>query len=864
MAFKLSDEEVIVGRTAKDIKKYGKKGTGFLSKVVMSSGENPVLGRKILVDLARPHVVLICGKRGGGKCLTGNTEIQLDNGSTCKIKDLAKDKHKIIAINTNLDIIKAKKTEFYERTINKLLKVKLRTGKEIELTPEHPLYTINGWQEAQKLKKGSRIATPRILPFFGKEKLEAHKVKLLAYLIAEGHTMKNKVWFTNTDDKIIADYVDSVKKFDKNLIIKKMGSTFRTVNNDYKREIIKNKRNGNLFDKGIEFTPQNSLKAWLETFGAFGKLAKDKVIPEIIYKLPKKGLSLFLNILFSCDGSIYKHGDFYRIDYSSASFELIKQVQTLLLRFGIIAILRNKETKFNNKTFKTYELVVSGEFVETFIKEVGFFGDKEKRAKSALKLSKELKFNTNIDTIPKELWDNYEFKSSWVDIGKALGYKIPKSSRELKRYSIGRDKLQKIAKLEKSKYLLNLAKSDIFWDEIIEIQEINKKEKVYDIVVPKEHNFVANNVIVHNSYTMSVFVEGFDELPPDIRNRMAVIVIDTVGIFWSMKMPNTENADLLYDWGIQPEGLPNLRVLVPAGKFDFYKENKLPVDDGFNIKTADIGATEWLSMFHLSWSDIESAILLDAIAKAKTTFGTYYGISEIYSVIDSLETYNKEDRVSLKNRFKVADSWGIFSKEGANITDIAKPGFVTVIDVSTYGQVLGMENVREIIVAILGKRLFEQRELERKKEEITLIDSGEKSNKGLPMIWMLIDEAHMFMPKDRKSMALDVLLEWVRVGRQPGLSLLLATQRPERLHPDAISQCDLFISMRLTAKTDIKSVGALRPSYLNEDMDKYFATLPRAKGFALILDDNSEKLWMVKIRPRKTWDAGKTASAFKK
>ncbi len=365
------------------------------------------------------------------------------------------------------------------------------------------------------------------------------------------------------------------------------------------------------------------------------------------------------------------------------------------------------------------------------------------------------------------------------------------------------------------------------------------------------------------SYSMSVFVEGFAQLPPEIRTRMAVLVIDTVGIFWSMKMPNTEEANSLYDWGLQPEGMGNLRVLVPMGKYDFYKKNNLPVDGAFNIKTADVSAMEWLSMFHLSWSDIESAIILEAIEKAQVTFGSYYGLPEIYSVIDSLETYNLENRLSLKNRFKLADSWGIFSKEGSPIVDIAKPGFVTVIDVSTYGQVLGMENVREIIVAILGKRLFEERELERKKEEITLIEGGEKKS-DMPMIWMLIDEAHMFMPKDRSSMALDVLLEWVRVGRQPGLSLLLATQRPERLHPDAISQCDLFISMRLTAKMDIDSVGALRPSYLHEDMDKYYATLPRDKGYALILDDNSEKLWMVKIRPRTTWDAGKTASAFKK
>ncbi len=364
------------------------------------------------------------------------------------------------------------------------------------------------------------------------------------------------------------------------------------------------------------------------------------------------------------------------------------------------------------------------------------------------------------------------------------------------------------------------------------------------------------------SYTMSVFLEGFAQLPPDVRNRMSIFVIDTVGIFWSMKLPNKEDSELLYQWGLEPQGMSNFRVLVPQGKFDFYKKNKLPVDEAFSVKTGDVDAMEWFSMFKLKWSDKEAALLLDVIEKCKQTFGTYYDFNEIFSVIDSFEDYDKEIKFSLKNRFKVAQSWGIFSKDGTPVVEMAKPGYINVIDVSTYGQVLGMENIREIVVAILGKRLFEEREMQRKVEEITLIESGEKKQ-GLPMIWMLIDEAHMFMPNDRQSMALDVLLEWVRVGRQPGLSLLLATQRPERLHADAISQCDMFISMRMTAQTDIKSVSALRPSYLNQDLDKFYADMPRAKGYAIILDDNSEKLWLVKIRPRVTWDGGKTASAFK-
>ena len=67
MAIEEMGKDSIIGRSPDDIDKYGDKGTAYLGKVVMSTGEKPVLGRKILCDVAKPHLMLICGKRGGGK-----------------------------------------------------------------------------------------------------------------------------------------------------------------------------------------------------------------------------------------------------------------------------------------------------------------------------------------------------------------------------------------------------------------------------------------------------------------------------------------------------------------------------------------------------------------------------------------------------------------------------------------------------------------------------------------------------------------------------------------------------------------------------------------------------------------------------
>jgi uncharacterized protein len=363
------------------------------------------------------------------------------------------------------------------------------------------------------------------------------------------------------------------------------------------------------------------------------------------------------------------------------------------------------------------------------------------------------------------------------------------------------------------------------------------------------------------SYTMAVIMEEFARLEPEVKRRISVIAIDTVGIFWSLKIPNRDGKEILKEWDLEPQET-NARVLVPEGKLPFYKEKKIPVDGAFTLKASELDAVEWLALFKLTWKDPEGVLITTTIEDLKEKVGTYYGIDEIIKGVKTSDTSNENIKNAVINRMNVAKSWGLFSKEGTKITDLAKPGAITIIDVSAYRQAIGMEGTRDIIVALVGKKLFEERMLYRKEEEIRMVQGKRKESK-MPIVWMMIDEAHMFMPKDQPdNIALKVLLEWVRVGRQPGLSLLLATQRPNKLHSDAISQADLFISHRMTAQSDIEAVAEIRPTYMFQSFDKYYGTMPKGRGYALIIDDKTEKIWMVKIRPRFSWDAGVDATAF--
>ena len=189
--------DVVIGRTEDELKKFGKKGVIFLGRQYIQMGQTTSLSNNIYLDVIRSHVVFIVGKRGGGKCLDGDTLIPLSDGNVKRIKDLAENNESIFTLSEDMRIKQGLKTQFYKRSVTKLLEIEFRTGKKIRLTPEHPLLTVKGWIPADKLSISSRIATPRKIEAFGNKSLKESEVKLLAYLIAEGHLGNGFVLFTH-------------------------------------------------------------------------------------------------------------------------------------------------------------------------------------------------------------------------------------------------------------------------------------------------------------------------------------------------------------------------------------------------------------------------------------------------------------------------------------------------------------------------------------------------------------------------------------------------------------------------------------------------------------------------------------------
>jgi intein/homing endonuclease len=858
-------KDIIVGRSDEEREKFGREAMVQLGKQYIQMGQTTSLSNNVYLDFNSSHVVFICGKRGGGKCLPASAKITLHDGSRTSIKDLQKSDKALHSLHDDCTIDQADHTEFYERTVQQTLKLTLKTGRTLELTPNHPLLTIDGWEPAENLEEGSRIATARELDAFGEQPLPEEHVKLLAYLIAEGHLDNKKVLFTNTDEQLRDEFKRSVTAFDNDLrLVKEENHTVAVrATEPVSREITERDEQGRI-QSSEKRSGGNSLKAFLETIGLYGQHAHEKTIPQRIFTAPKHQVATFLNRLFSCDGSIYRHGNNWRISYTSTSEDLVNNVQHLLIRFGIISTKRTKETAHRD----AYQLTIQGSFAYTYLQEIGFYGDKENRQQRALRELPRHDANPNTDTIPKGIWEQYE-PNNWADAGRSLDYEHPKALSQSKQYSPSRQKLKQIAEVDGAEHIQQLAQSDIYWDEITDIETIDEEQHVYDITVPETHNFIADDVIVHNSYTMGVMAEGVADLDEEIRQNLSIILVDTMGVYWTMKYANDAQEDLLDEWGLEPKAMDPL-IFTPEGYYHKYKEEGIPTDKPFSINPAELSGQDWVESFGLDEND-DTGVLIERVVHDLHEAMDVFGINDILSAIDDVEDVEQTTKNAAKNRFLNAEDWGLFNKDATAIKDLAVPGKVSVLDVSCYATMSGSWKVKNLVMKLVADKLFTQRMRQRKEEEFKDVQASEnpftedrEQEQDFPLVWLIIDEAHEFLPHedDGKTLATDPLVTILREGRQPGISLTVASQQPGKIHTDVMTQCDTVLSHRITAKKDTKALGKLMQSYMRHGLTDELDNLPREKGAAVIFDDTNEKLHQIRVRPRFTWHGGSAPNAI--
>lgn len=399
-------------------------------------------------------------------------------------------------------------------------------------------------------------------------------------------------------------------------------------------------------------------------------------------------------------------------------------------------------------------------------------------------------------------------------------------------------------------------------------QHTSMSNKIFMDVAKSHVILVAGKRGSGKSYTLGVLTEEMSNLPKEVSQNIAPLIFDTMGIYWTMKYANEKDKELLREWNLQPQNLP-IKVFVPYGHYDKYIEQGIPIDEKFALDPMEMTAEDWILTFNLDFTNPISVLIQRTLNKLQKKGN--YNLQEVIANLEQDEKTSSETKNAATGLFEAAETWGIFAtslEESTKITDLINAGITTTLDLSVYNSI-GAFNVRALVISLVSRKIFNQRMQARKKEEIQDVTHGLSyssiaEKKETPLVWMVIDEAHEFLPKDHKTIATDALVQILREGRQPGLSLVLATQQPGKIHTDVMTQSDIVIAHRVTSKSDVEALNYIMQSYMLDTIKKQMDDLPSLKGSAIILDDNSERIYPMRMRPRFTWHGGEAPTAVKK
>jgi replicative DNA helicase len=438
--------------------------------------------------LQKTDLIIVAARPSMGKCLEANSLLVLSDGSVKTIKEIYNRKTaKLLTLKDDLKFDFAEPSAFIDDGIKPVFRVKTRLGREIETTITHPYLTINGWKKLEEIKVGEKIAVPRILNVFGKSEMRECEIKILGFLLGDGCLTKTSPEFTVGKDWLKNDFVEAVNDFGGVEAVQSNGA-----NRTFSLRVRK---------IGGKTCGENALTVWLKQLGVFGCTSHTKFIPKEIFTLKKELISLFLNRLFSTDGwaSILSSGQ-VQLGFASVSEKMIRQIQHLLLRFGVIASLKKRRVKYKDSRNTAWQLdITDAKSIKTFANEIGIYG-KELIFDELLRLNKSKNYQTNKDLIPVEIWEHLSAvkgAESWSSLAKRAGIKGYTNIHVGKR-APSRQRLAKFAGVLDDKHLEYLSNSEVYWDEIVTIEYAGNKQ-VYDLTIPETHNFVANDICVHNT-----------------------------------------------------------------------------------------------------------------------------------------------------------------------------------------------------------------------------------------------------------------------------------------------------------------------------------------------------------------------------
>ncbi|HEX6751073.1 MAG TPA: replicative DNA helicase [Longimicrobium sp.] len=431
-------------------------------------------------------LVIVAARPSMGKCLAYDAEIVLEDGSVATIEELYRRRSaRLLTLNDGWKLEMTEPSAFVDDGEKPVFRVTTRLGRRIETTLTHPFLTVGGWKRLEEIRVGDHVAVPRRLGVFGSEWQHRSDLAILAYLLKwheDGRERLPVHSYLHNEDFHQACIESGLRLASSSLPWQSGLPDAPSLSREETADALWSTATSSA-TAVVDAVASSVLKEHLEE-AASGSL------PEAIFRLNRADLAFFLNRMFAAHGlaGLNITDDRVHVWLFAPSVRIAEQIQHLLLRFGILC--GHQRTTLGSK------LWILDESLPVFTAEIGIFGQQDRLERYVRQRPQE------VERLPADVWKLIAAEKgdeSWPTVLDRAGIEGSDADGELTR-----DRLRAFAVALDSRRLLELAESDVYWDEVVSIEPVGIKQ-VYDLTIPGTHNFVANDVCVHNTaFTLNI------------------------------------------------------------------------------------------------------------------------------------------------------------------------------------------------------------------------------------------------------------------------------------------------------------------------------------------------------------------------
>jgi hypothetical protein len=409
------------------------------------------------------------------------------------------------------------------------------------------------------------------------------------------------------------------------------------------------------------------------------------------------------------------------------------------------------------------------------------------------------------------------------------------------------------------------------------------------------------------SYTLGVLAEGL-AAQGWVRQgcfSQGVLVLDTMNVFLTMpfgvEQTNSETSESVRDLRrskLISEDIP-IVTFCPRGTQVPRGVNSQEI----SLRPSDLGSDEWCGLFEVDpfadplghlvtelYARVASDGYVNRLTQKTIPRNPAFTLQDLLEALDrdqELDRYHKDTKGALRRRLDAIRRLPIFSNNGLDVRQLCRPNQVSILllrDLSS--------QMRSVLVALIIKRVMQLRGISEQEERMIPIhlslaekyssadaeaasrerqlaqDCRDRALEGLPRSWIIIDEAHNYIPAKGQVASSRPLKKYVDEGRNLGLSLVVATQQPSGIDPSIQRNADMLIVHSLSHRDDIRAaegminadcpeevtIGSKQKIYGARTFEMVIRNLPQ--GYALASTDRANRLFPLFVRPRITVHGG--------